>query len=161
MLLAAALAGYGSKSLSAVLAPAIGFARDGWTCTPGVAEHVAATAPTLAKTPAAAALLLSGAYTTGETVTNPELAALLREQTDFLRSGKQASASVTRAAGAPPSAKPVAPSQLPPQGGCWGEGAAGGSRVAQKETREPLNASPPHPHRRAARAGETQLLRQR
>ena len=80
--LAAALAGYGTRPLSAVLAPAIGLARDGWTCTPGVAEHVAATAPTLAKTPAAAALLLNGAYTTGETVTNPELAALLQRFAD-------------------------------------------------------------------------------
>ena len=65
-----------------MVAPAIGFARDGWICTPGVAEHVAATAPTLAKTPAATALLLSGAYTTGETVTNPELAALLQRFAD-------------------------------------------------------------------------------
>ena len=55
---------------------------DGWTCTPGVDEHVAARTPTLAKTPAASALLLNGAYTTGETVTNPELAALLQRFAD-------------------------------------------------------------------------------
>ena len=45
-------------------------------------RRVAATAPTLAKTPGASALLLSGAYTTGETVTNPELAALLQRFAD-------------------------------------------------------------------------------